>query len=185
MSDLLTTAEYKALAAELDLHVNCYRGDGLYVARLGRRAAASVAKDGLAAEAVGDLGQFLDDDPIKLLCIGPPPACDAFKRRLDRRCAGHPAPPVVVRSEPEYVEVLGHGVNKGRGLQQACRAAGLECHEVVAFGDGLNDLELLQAAGLGVAMGNAHPEVRRQAGMVIGDHDGDALARALVQIFEI
>lgn len=172
------------LAASLDLHVNCYL-DQLYVARLGRRAQESVAKDGLDAEPVGDLLAFLQRDPVKLLCIGPPAACDAFKAELDAACAAHQAPPAVVRSEPEYVEVLGHGANKGGGLSLACRAAGLEPAEVVAFGDGPNDLELLEAAGLGVAMGNAHPEVRARADRVIGHHDGDALGRALTEIFNL
>ncbi len=171
-----------ALAATHDLHVNCYL-ERLYVARLGRRAKESVAKDGLAAEPVGDLSAFLDRDPVKLLCIGPAPACDAFKDELDAACAAHPAPPTVVRSEPEYVEVLGHGANKGHGLELACAAAGWDPSEVVAFGDGLNDLELLEAAGLGVAMGNAHPEVRARADRVIGHHDTDALGLALAKIF--
>ena len=170
------------LAAVHDLHVNCYL-DRLYVARLGRRAQESVVKDGLAAEPVGDLSHFLDRDPVKLLLIGPAEACDAFKLELDAACAQHPLPPTVVRSEPEYVEVLGHGANKGHGLELACAAAGLEPAEVVAFGDGLNDLEMLAAAGLGVAMGNAHPEVRAQADRVIGDHDTDALGQALAEIF--
>lgn len=170
------------LAAVHDLHVNCYM-DRLYVARLGRRARASVAKDGLPAEPVGDLGAFLDRDPIKLLCIGPSAACDSFKQELDAGCALHPAPPTVVRSEPEYVEVLGHGAHKGHGLELACAAAKIDIGEVVAFGDGLNDLELLEAAGLGVAMGNAHPEVRARADRVIGHHDSDALGLALAEIF--
>ena len=173
------------LAAAHDLHVNCYLHDRLYVARLGRRAKASVAKDGLDAEPVGDLLAFLERDPVKLLLIGLAPACDAFKAALEAACAGLPAPPLVVRSEPEYVEVLGHGAHKGSGLLRACAAAGLEPAQVVAFGDGLNDLELLEAAGLGVAMGNAHPEVRARAERVIGHHDTDALAVALAEIFDL
>ncbi len=172
------------LAADHDLHVNCYM-ERLYVARLGRRARASVAKDDLQAEPVGDLLAFLERDPVKLLCIGPPAACDAFKVELDAASAAHPAPPVVVRSEPEYVEVLAHGAHKGRGLALACRAADLDPAEVVAFGDGLNDLELLQTAGLGVAMGNAHPEVQEHADLVIGHNDGDTLGQALADIFHL
>lgn len=170
------------LAREHDLHVNCYM-ERLYVARLGRRARESMAKDGVQAHPVGDLVDFLQQDPIKLLCIGPPQACDAFKVAMDRSCAHHPTPPGVVRSEPEYVEVLAHGAHKGLGLGQACADAGLDLAEVVAFGDGLNDLELLEAAGLGVAMGNAHPELQARADRVIGDHDSDALGRALAEIF--
>jgi len=170
------------LAGVHDLHVNCYL-DRLYVARLGRRARESVAKDGLEAHPVGELEAFLDRDPIKLLLIGPAQACDAFKEEMDAACTGEPEPPTVVRSEPEYVEVLAHGAHKGLGLELACAAAGLDPAQVVAFGDGLNDLELLSTAGLGIAPQNAHPEVRRQADRVIGHHDTDALGLALAEIF--
>jgi hypothetical protein len=51
--------------------------------------------------------------------------------------------------------------------------------EVIAFGDNLNDLELLERAGLGVAMGNAHPRLRAAADVVIGRHDTDAIAEFL------
>jgi Cof subfamily protein (haloacid dehalogenase superfamily) len=164
------------------LHVNLYL-DQLYVEHVGERAEASVLKDGIPATAVKDLLAFLAEDPTKLLLIGPAAACDAFKTELDADLAADPSPPTVVRSEPEYVEVLGCGVNKGAALRAACAAAGLDPAEVVAFGDSLNDLELLQAAGLGVAPAAAHPEVRRQADLVVGDNEGDGIGVALAQIF--
>jgi hydroxymethylpyrimidine pyrophosphatase-like HAD family hydrolase len=157
--------------------------DRLYVERVGTRAQESVIKDGLEAHPVGDLEAFLDRDPVKLLLIGTAGACDAFKADLDAACAADPAPPTVVRSEPEYIEVLAHGAHKGLGLELACAAAGLDVGEVVAVGDGLNDLELLRTAGLGLAPDNAHPELKRAADRVIGHHDTDALGRALAEIF--
>jgi Cof subfamily protein (haloacid dehalogenase superfamily) len=174
------------LAKTHDLHVNLYL-DRLYVERLGARARGSVAKDGIEAEPVGDLEAFLQgrEEPTKMLLIGPSSACDRFKADLDGIYTDEPAPPTVVRSEPEYVEVLGPGVNKGQALGLACEAAGVDPEEVVAFGDSLNDLEMLALAGLGVAPENALPEVKRQAGMVIGDNEGPALGEALTQIFEL
>ncbi len=171
------------LAAEHDLHVNCYL-ERLYVARLGARGQASVAKDGLPATAVGDLLAFLDRDPVKLLCIGPAHRCDAFKEELDAACAGGALPPpTVVRSEPEYVEVLSGAANKGAGLQRACAALGIGAAEAVACGDSLNDLQLLQAAGLALVPESGHPQARALAGRIFGHHDGDGLGRALAAVF--
>ncbi|HET7036848.1 MAG TPA: HAD hydrolase family protein, partial [Thermomicrobiaceae bacterium] len=51
--------------------------------------------------------------------------------------------------------------------------------DVVAVGDGENDLPLLEAAGIGVAMGNAAPEVRARADAVVRGHDADGVAEAI------
>lgn len=54
---------------------------------------------------------------------------------------------------------------------------GIARDEVIAVGDHLNDLPMIRAAGLGVAMGNAPDEVKREADLVIGRHDEDGVAR--------
>jgi len=166
------------------LHINYYLGDDLFVERLDERALGSMVKDGSDPQRVESLDRLLDRDPVKLLCIGTPEQCDAFKAEVDRGAPG-PKRPTVVRSEPEYVEVLAPGVTKGGGLAVALRHAGLAPSEVVAFGDNLNDLELLELAGLGVAPGDGHPGAVQRADRVIGDHDSDAVGRALFDIFAL
>lgn len=64
------------------------------------------------------------------------------------------------------VELNALHANKGEALQALARALGIPLDATLAFGDGLNDISLLQAAGIGVAMGNAPPEVRAHAGFV-------------------
>ena len=55
--------------------------------------------------------------------------------------------------------VGGLGIDKASGLDALCRQVGVGRHEVMAFGDQLNDLSMLRWAGRGVAMANAHPRV--------------------------
>jgi len=67
--------------------------------------------------------------------------------------------------------------SKEIGLLEACKAYGISLENVVAFGDDLNDIGMLKAAGIGVAVGNALPEVKAAADYVCGDCDDDGVAR--------
>ena len=66
-------------------------------------------------------------------------------------------------SPPFFVEVLHPDVNKGLGLRRMCEACGIEPDECVVFGDGDNDIEYVQAAGLGIAMSNARDVLKAVA----------------------
>ncbi len=69
--------------------------------------------------------------------------------------------------------------NKGAALAQFAAHLGLSRENCMALGDGLNDLSMIRAAGVGVAMANAHPDVRAAATYVSASNDDDGVARAL------
>ncbi|MBR4579237.1 MAG: HAD family phosphatase [Oscillospiraceae bacterium] len=69
-------------------------------------------------------------------------------------------------SSPEMLEIVPRGVNKGSGLEACARLLGLDRAETMAVGDGENDIPMLRAAGLGVAMGNADETVKAAAALV-------------------
>ena len=69
--------------------------------------------------------------------------------------------------------------SKAAALQWLCERLGVDPSEVVAFGDGENDKEMLQFAGVGVAMGNAHPACQQAADVVIGTCAEDGVAEFL------
>eukprot|EP00980_Cylindrotheca_fusiformis_P022404 scaffold9278_cov170-Cylindrotheca_fusiformis.AAC.5 len=62
-----------------------------------------------------------------------------------------------------FMEILSTNVNKGIGLQKLCTFMNIDLEDVIAIGDGCNDIEFLQMAGLGVAVHNAKPEVKQVA----------------------
>ncbi|MFP5416238.1 MAG: HAD family hydrolase [Actinomycetes bacterium] len=82
-------------------------------------------------------------------------------------------------SGPPFLEVAAAGVTKSAGLARLCAHLGLGAQHVAAFGDHLNDLDLLQWAGLGVAMGNAVDEVKAVAHKITLTNDEDGLAVAI------
>ena len=85
----------------------------------------------------------------------------------------------VVSSLPLNMEVNAAGVDKGAGLLALAGALGLSADALMAIGDGGNDTAMLRAAGLGVAMGNAFPEVKAAADFITADNNADGAARAV------
>lgn len=75
-----------------------------------------------------------------------------------------------------FVEITGPDVHKGSSLRYFVDEQGIDIGEVIAFGDQPNDLSMLEAAGWGVAMGNAHASVHAVADEVIGHHADHAVA---------
>jgi Cof subfamily protein (haloacid dehalogenase superfamily) len=66
----------------------------------------------------------------------------------------------LVRWHQSAVDVMPHGVNKWTGCQWVLRETGYAPQQAIAFGDGLNDLEMLKNVGLGIAMDNGHPDLK-------------------------
>ena len=164
------------LLPRFDLHVNLYIYDRVFIREVTEAAKASMKKDNVTAEPVGDLLVFLKEDPTKLLLIGEPRLLERFRREYLEDMT---SPPELVNSEPDYLEILPAGVSKGQALISLCSRLDILPQEVVAFGDGLNDLEMLKWAGLGVAMGNAHPELKAAAGYVTEGNEEDGVAKAI------
>lgn len=81
------------------------------------------------------------------------------------------------------LEVYPLGISKGRALRRLARDLGIPLSHVMAFGDGPNDLDLLEVAGMGVAMGNGIPEAKRMADMITKNQEEDGVAHVLEGIF--
>lgn len=167
------------LAQQFGLHANLYLGEGIYIERVSETSRESARKDGVEQVAVGDLVGFLagqQEDPVKILLIGLGDRLEAFAAayRADTQDLPH-----IVRSEPTYLEILRRGVTKGAALLRLCEFLGIPPSAAVAFGDNLNDLEMIQAAGLGVAMGNAHADLKQAAKVVAPSNDEDGVASVL------
>lgn len=76
-------------------------------------------------------------------------------------------------------DLVPHAGSKARGIADICQAMGADMGKAIAFGDGLNDMEMLQAVGTGVAMGDGWPQLRAVADYVTGSIEEDGIAAAL------
>lgn len=77
------------------------------------------------------------------------------------------------------VEVLPPGVSKATALEYVCHEFGISRRQVLAIGDNVNDVEMLEFAGLGVAVANASDEAKRVAQLIAPSHDEDGVACVL------
>ena len=88
----------------------------------------------------------------------------------------------VFRSAPFFLELPPKGIDKAQSLQRLLTHLGLERESLMAFGDGFNDLSMIQFAGQGVAMANAVDEVKSIANFVTTSNEEDGIAHALEQL---
>ena len=89
---------------------------------------------------------------------------------------------VSARWFPAFTDITARGADKGTALMTVAAHLGISREDTVAFGDGGNDKSILQAAGTGVAMGNAPDDVKAVADYVTASVDEDGIARALEQL---
>ena len=103
------------------------------------------------------------------------------RQRSVERIRHLPIEPVF--AEGTSLEATPRGISKASGLIELCRVLGISIEETVAIGDAPNDREMLQTAGLGIAMGNAEDEIKALAGFVTLDNDHDGIAHAIDKFF--
>ena len=90
----------------------------------------------------------------------------------------------VVRSQKYLVEVLTKGVNKAFGLEKLAQKLNIQPSEIAAIGDAANDIEMLEYAGLAIAMGNASEEVKAIADIVTDTNENNGVIKAIDNLIQ-
>jgi Cof subfamily protein (haloacid dehalogenase superfamily) len=125
---------------------------------------------------VGELLDWMDVPPTKIVIVSTAEQTDAnvahFRQVFGARLN-------VTKSYPLFTEIIHPDVSKGRALARLAERLGIAREEVVAIGDNLNDLDMIEYAGLGIAMGNGAPAVREAAGWVCPSEADDGVAVAI------
>ena len=85
----------------------------------------------------------------------------------------------VYRSDPFFLEILPKGIDKAQSLERLLDVIGVKREEMIACGDGYNDLTMVQYAGLGVAMGNGVLPVRKAADYITLTNEEDGVAHVV------
>lgn len=81
----------------------------------------------------------------------------------------------IYRSAPYFIEVMAQGIDKAASLKALADSLQIKPEEIISFGDGYNDLSLIEFAGLGVAMANAVDEVKQRANYITLSNDEEGI----------
>jgi Cof subfamily protein (haloacid dehalogenase superfamily) len=161
---------------EAGFGLNCYVDDDLYVAEVTERARAYADFQHLPLNEVGDLLGWIERPPTKLVVVDEPAALDGLRADLEARFRDRL---YIAKSLPYFLELASPHVSKGSGLEFVAAHLGFEAERTVAFGDGENDLELLDWAGYGVGVENGHEALLARAAWICPGPGEEGVARVL------
>jgi Cof subfamily protein (haloacid dehalogenase superfamily) len=156
--------------------LNCYVDDELYVAQVTPEAERYASFQHIRLHVVGPLLDWLEREPTKLVVVGDPAALDVLGGELREQFRTRL---FIAKSLPYFLEFASPEVSKGSGLAFVADRLGFTPAETVAFGDGENDLELLDWAGYGVAVANAHDEILARADFVCPSAQDQGVAQVI------
>lgn len=120
--------------------------------------------------------RFRGRSPTKIIVMDEP---ERTRARLAEARARYDGLVYVTISQPEYLEFMNLKCTKGTGLRRVAERLGVPMSQTMAIGDAANDIEMLRAAAIGVAMGNAPDEVKAAADCIVAPVNEDGVAEAL------
>ncbi|MCD8083377.1 MAG: HAD family hydrolase [Clostridiales bacterium] len=132
----------------------------------------------------GSLETFLSCDPPVIDKMGIFTPYETVFREIEQN--GSPVPSVtMLRAGQMTLEMNSIHATKEHGLRVLCRQLGIPLSQVLAIGDNQNDVTMLQAAGVSVAMGNSGEDVRAEADYIAGTNEEDGAAAFLEEFFDL
>ncbi|NLI92161.1 MAG: HAD family phosphatase [Peptococcaceae bacterium] len=126
-----------------------------------------------------DLLKLMEKEPEgleKILCIGEGPNLRQSADELRRTYLGRLH---FTTSKSHFLDMIHPEVNKGNALKALAKQWDIPREEVMAIGDSINDREMIEYAGIGVAVENAHPEIKKIADFITASNKEDGVAKAI------
>lgn len=117
-----------------------------------------------------------DAEMIKVLFVEEP---DVLEKAIKKVPDYFKKKYTMVQSAPYFLEFLNKKVNKGTGVELLAKCLDIDKKEIICIGDAGNDVHMIKYAGLGVAMGNAFPEVKAVADYVTSTNESDGVAKVI------
>lgn len=176
-AELLDYLEQPELRSRLSVHF--YIDDQLYVREITPDTEDYLSRSTIQAIAVGDLRSTFHQEPTKILALTEDTELiDTLLINLRQRYAATDL--YLTKSVATFFEATHPLVNKGTAVQYMAEThLNLQAENVMVIGDNFNDLEMIQYAGIGVAMGNAPDGVKAVANWVAPDVEQDGVAAAI------
>lgn len=172
-----TTARYLFEYAEKnDLHIQAYYNDTLYSKTDNQRVKDYAEMSNIPYTVEPNLDRLLDYPLTKILFFEEPAVCDRVGADLMNQ-VGHEVH--ITKSKPFFLEILHKEGTKGHAVEHLANHFGIGLDEVIAIGDSWNDHEMIELAGLGVAMGNAIQPLKDIADYVTLTNNDDGVKHVI------
>ena len=167
-------------AKQQGLTVQTYIQNRLLVEKINPRIQKYSDITGMMAEELGDLSKHIHQDVVKVLFNAEHERLEESKQQLQPWVQGKLH---MFFSKPFYLEFTSMDANKGIAVLQVARRLGYTKEEIICIGDSFNDLYMIEAAGLGVAVANAHPEIKKRAGYVTQNTNEHHAVKEVIEKF--
>ncbi len=167
--------EILSLAEKEKIHCQFYDEHDYYFAQHNDLTEKYYISTDIKGIALGeDLSSKIKEEPPKILLIENDTQkmlemFEILKKEYDDKLH-------ITRSKGHYIEIMNKAVNKGGALIKMCEIFGVKPENCMAIGDGLNDIEMISKAGIGVAVSTALDEVKKSADIVCASSDEDGPA---------
>ena len=173
---LETAREAVILLTELGYAPNCYVDDRLFVAEHTEYSRMYSDFQHIPVEEVGDLAAWLTQPPTKLVAVAEPADIPALREAL---AASFGDRLFLTTSLPFLLELGNPAVSKGTGIAFVAQQLGISLERVVSFGDGENDIELIEEVGFGIAVADANPLLLERADWTCPGPDEEGVATVI------
>jgi Cof subfamily protein (haloacid dehalogenase superfamily) len=173
---LATTHEIVALSQQRGWHLNLHMDDQIFLTGLQHPRSFYDQMFSMPLQAVKDLAAALTRPPTKFIIIAEPEKAGDIVSELRERFAGRLR---IVRSHRNFVEGNPLDASKGQALAYLAARLGIPQSQTAAIGDNDNDADMVAWAGLGMAMGNAHPDLKAIADVILPPVEKDGAAVAI------
>lgn len=175
------------LSSDTSIHLSLYHADEWYVPSLDYWALREINNTKVNPlvkpnREVLETWKLEGKEAHKIMCMGDESEIDTLYNSLEKE---HAKDIILYRSKPTYIEISHRAISKKTAIEALLKHTypHIAIEEVIAFGDNYNDIEMLKAVGLGIAMGNANKEVLKIAKKITDTDKNDGVAKALVELF--
>ncbi len=161
------------------LHVSLFIEDDLYIGKETEQSRYYQSLAKIEVNEVGSLSKFIekqDSNPTKMSIIRWDGTLEATEEKLKERFGSELS---ILQSRPYFLEITDRKATKGQTLRWFAEKEGFKSDEIIAFGDGHNDLDMISYAGLGIAVANARPALLEIADYITASNNEDGVAAAL------
>ncbi|WP_347552588.1 Cof-type HAD-IIB family hydrolase [Pseudalkalibacillus hwajinpoensis] len=164
------------ISLQENVYIHTYVGDEIISAEENPYTTIESDLTGLPITVIDSFMDGVTEPVVKVLMVGEPEHLKKVEKKLQAELGEEFS---VMRSKPYFLEFTDKGITKGTSIEKLINEFGIKREEVIAVGDSYNDQEMIEFAGLGVAMGNAPDDIKKISDYITDTNENDGVAKVV------